>query len=131
MRDDQRTEHPTMIGCPACAGCLSLEKVSNDHHQFVCSVGHRFSLWDLYESKETELEQAEWSTIALLKHLEMILQMLLNARDIPEAPGQSDIRERLAQIERQITSVQHVIEGTRMLARQGRNVLPSEVSTEV
>src|SRR5690348_10707904 len=65
-----------------------------EHRHFVCSVGHQFSFWNLYESKETELERAQWSTMALLMHLQMILEMLLDARALSDAPDSANLRQR-------------------------------------
>ena len=73
--------HGTMIGCPSCAGCLTLSTGPSNHAQYACSVGHSFSLWELYEAKETELERTQWSAMALLMHLQHILQILLDVRD--------------------------------------------------
>ncbi len=111
--------HSTMIGCPSCAGCLRLDEEAHGHRRFVCSVGHVFSLWDLYESKENELERAQWSTIALLAHLQMILDMLLEFSEMPDAPNQPSIRRRIGQVQKHITAVHHVVEGTTIVARQG------------
>jgi len=114
-------KHSTMIGCPACAGCLSVEEGPHDHKQFVCSVGHTFSLWEIYKSKEAELERAQWSTMALYKHLEMILGMLLKPPSVANAPEPSTIKHRLAQIAKQAAAVQQVIENTRLPARRTGN----------
>ena len=124
------TKHPTMIGCPACAGCLSLEEGPHGHRQFLCSVGHAFSLWELYESKEAELERAQWSTIALYKHLEMILEML-QASGIGNLPDASVLRHRLAQIEKQVGAVQQVIQDTHLPALQAGNFVESGEGSKV
>ena len=111
----------TMIGCPSCAGCLRIDHGPEGHCQFVCSVGHRFSLWELYGAKETELEHAQWSTISLLMHLQMILEKLLESPGIPDKPDTPTIHRRLEQVEKQIASVRRVIEGTTMPARDIRD----------
>jgi hypothetical protein len=108
--------HPTMIGCPACAGCLCLEEDPHGHKQFMCSVGHAFSLWEIYESKEAELERAQWSTVALYKHLEMILGMLLESPCLADPREASTIRRRLTETQQQAASVQKLIESTRLPA---------------
>jgi hypothetical protein len=127
MSDDR----PTMIGCPSCAGCLCLNEEPHGHRQFVCSVGHTFSLWELYEAKETELERAQWSTTALLTHLQTILGMLLDSRDVPDSPNPSDIRRRLGQIEMQIGAVQRMIESTSLSTRESTTALQSESGGKV
>lgn len=38
------------------------------HQQFVCSVGHAFTLGTLYQAKEEELERAQWSATVLMEH---------------------------------------------------------------
>ena len=77
-----------MIGCPACAGALRAEVGPHGHREFMCSVGHAFSLEELYQAKEDQLEQSEWSVMALLRHLQMILGMVL------DAGSESDTRPR-------------------------------------
>jgi len=112
MQDD----HPTMIGCPACAGCLNLQKGPHGHKQFICSVGHAFSLWEVYESKESELERAQWSTIALYKHLEMILGMLSESPCFDQAPESSAMRDRLAEVRQQAASMHKLFTSTHLPA---------------
>ena len=120
-----------MIGCPSCAGCLSLSNGPHDHHQFECSVGHKFSLWELYEAKETELERAEWSAMALLMHLQNILEVLLDVREFPDAPDPSKIRQRIGQVQNQISSVQRMIDSTTLAARESRTAVQSESGGKV
>ena len=123
--------HSTMIGCPSCAGCLSLTTGPHDHAQFACSVGHAFSLWELYEAKETELERAQWSTLVLLMHLQNILETLLDARDFPDAPDPSKIRQRIGQVQNHISAVQRMIDSTTLAARESRTPVQSEGGGQV
>jgi hypothetical protein len=85
------------------------------HVEFRCSVGHAFSLEELYIAKEDQLEQAQWSLIALLKHLEMILRIHAESEDQPLSPFHpSDLQQRREQLSRHITVVEHIIEETRL-----------------
>lgn len=123
--------HPTMIGCPSCAGCLTLTSGPHDHSQYACSVGHSFSLWELYEAKETELERTQWSAMALLMHLQNILEILLDVRDFPDAPDPSKIRQRIGQVQNHIAAVQRMIDSTTLAARETRTAVQSETGGEV
>src|SRR5690349_21074000 len=117
---------PTMIGCPSCAGCLTLSNSPHDHLQFECSVGHKFALWELYEAKETELESMQWSTMALLMHLQKILEILLDVREFPDAPDPSKIRQRTGQVRNHISAVQRMVDSTTLAARESRTAAQSE-----
>jgi hypothetical protein len=105
-----------MIGCPACAGVLRSEPSREE--RFICSVGHAFSLEDVYEAKEQELERAQWSVIALSNHLQMILRVLAASSE-PDAPGHQAIRQRLEQVKAQIENMHRMIEATDCVPRNG------------
>jgi hypothetical protein len=122
---------PTMVGCPSCAGCLRVENGPHGHRRFVCSVGHAFSLWDLYEAKETELERAQWSTMALLMHLQMLLEMLLDTRELSDMPDSSRLRQRFGQVQQHIAAVQRMIDTTSLPARESTTALQSESGGDV
>jgi|SRR5689334_19982109 hypothetical protein len=109
---------PTMIGCPACAGALRAEVGPHRHIEFICSVGHAFSLADLYQAKEEELEQSEWSVMALLRHLEMILGMALDRGSESETRDVQAIHRRLEQVNRQITIIEQMIQHTQVVTQQ-------------
>lgn len=123
--------HGTMIGCPSCAGCLTLSTGPSNHAQYACSVGHSFSLWELYEAKENELERTQWSAMALLMHLQHILEILLDVRDFPDAPDPSKIRQRIGQVRNHISAVRQMIDSTTLAARESRTALQSESGGEV
>lgn len=106
---------PTMISCPACAGVVRAEVGTRGHLLFVCSVGHTFSLEELYVAKEDQLEYGQWSLLALLKHLQMILQIAVE----PGSPHHmsiplEELKQRLNQITFQLIQVEQIIEVTRL-----------------
>jgi len=100
---------PTMIGCPACAGVLALVQDDSANCRLICSVGHRFSVESLLEAKEEELEKTMWSSIALLAHVDMVIQKLL------QQPGGTDQNRREALKKR--------IDQARLHARQLRDMI--------
>jgi len=108
---------PTMISCPACAGVLHAESSTHRHLVFVCSVGHTFSLEDLYQAKEESVEEYEWSVVALLKHLQMILGLLLESPSGTEPFSVETIRRREVQVREQIARIEQVIQETHIATR--------------
>ena len=103
-----------MIGCPACAGVVRAD-VGPHHVDFTCSVGHAFSLRELYIAKEDQLEQAQWSLVALLKHLQMLLRLGLESGE-QQALGfpPQDLQQRLEQVTHHIKLVERIIHETRL-----------------
>jgi hypothetical protein len=106
--------HATMIGCPACAGVLHMQS-THGHQQFVCTVGHAFTLETLYQAKEEELERAQWSATVLMEHLMMILQMFQSPAPIAASIPEDRIRRRLQQLERHIAALRSTIEDTNLI----------------
>ena len=103
---------PTMIGCPACAGVLAL--VHEDTSGcLVCSVGHRFSLDSLLEAKEDELERTMWSSLALLTHVDMVIQKLLEQPGSAERSRQESLHTRIAQTRLHAQQLRAMIEESR------------------
>ena len=113
MRSD-----PTMISCPACAGVLRAEVGQQGHIEFICSVGHAFSLEGLYQAKEEQVELFEWSVVALMKHLQMVLGLLLESGPTSEAYQETTIQRRLTQVSGQITLVEQIIHQTECALRE-------------
>lgn len=78
MPPSNRHAETTLIGCPDCAGVLSQVKDGDGpHFQFICRVGHVYSLYNLLEAKEAQLEHALWSVVSLLEHVALIDDCLL------------------------------------------------------
>lgn len=108
---------PTMISCPAyrrgAGQCRSAS--ASRICQLVSAISSR---WKIYVAKEDQLEYAQWSLVALLKHLQMILQ-------IASQPGTSHsltfgpetLQRRLDQITLQIVQIEQAIEETRLPVR--------------
>jgi hypothetical protein len=112
-----------MISCPACAGVVRAESGPHGHLEFVCSVGHAFSLEDLYQAKEEQVEEAQWSVVALLKHVQMIGGMLLDSDRSRKVFTLEDLRHRLKQAADHITLIERTIHETQWpsSSRQGAN----------
>jgi two-component system chemotaxis response regulator CheB len=102
----------TMIGCPACAGVLALVR-EDSSYRFVCSVGHRFSYESLLEAKEDELETTLWSSVALLAHLDMVIQKLLEPQEVGEQGRSETLRTRISQARQHSDQLRMMIEETR------------------
>ncbi len=104
-----------MISCPACAGVVRAQVEPPFHLDFVCSVGHVFSLEELFVAKEDQLEHAQWSLIALLKHLHMILQIDAEseAKHLSRFNPQ-DLQQRREHLSRHIALVERMIQETRL-----------------
>lgn len=105
----------TMIGCPACAGVLQMQSNRHGHQQFVCSVGHAFTLGTLYQAKEEESKRAQWSATVLMEHLVMILQMFQHPALIASSIPEYQIERRLQQLERHIAAIRAILEDTNVL----------------
>jgi hypothetical protein len=105
----------TTTGCPACAGVLQMQSSRHGHQQFVCSVGHAFTLGALYQAKEEELERAQWSATVLMEHLVMILQMFQHPALTTSSIPVYQIKRRLQQLERHIAAIRVTLEETNVL----------------
>ena len=108
------TPGPTMISCPACAGVVRADVGPGHHLDFVCSVGHTFSLEELYGAKEDQLEYAQWSLLALLKHLQMILQIATEPDTHNINFPLEELHHRQNQLTHQLSQVETIIEETRL-----------------
>lgn len=102
----------TMISCPACAGVLArVREDSSD--RFVCSVGHRFSYESLLEAKEDELETTMWSSMALLAHLDMVIQKLLEQSNGDQQGRRESLQARISQARLHAEQLRAMVEETR------------------
>lgn len=114
MPRSKRDARLTRIGCPDCSGVLSQVKEGDGPHlQFICSIGHAYSLYSLLEAKEMQLEHALWSVVSLLEHVAIIDERLL--KDIDEngfaAPTQGLVT-RIRQVHAQTLQIRQLIEET-------------------
>ena len=107
-----------MISCPDCAGVVQIERGPGDHEIFVCTVGHTFSLHDLYQAQEERLEQAQWSVIVLMKHLQTLIQLMLDTERGAESYVDSELSRRVDQIIRQSERMKEMIEQTQLPMRK-------------
>ena len=103
---------PTLIGCPACAGVLSVRRES-PHLRFECSIGHAFSLQSLFQAKEEQLETCLWSVTSLLEHVEMLCGMFVEQIDAGEVEAQREgLTRRAHQVRAQLHQIRQLIEET-------------------
>ncbi|HKU52629.1 MAG TPA: hypothetical protein VJQ25_09200, partial [Nitrospira sp.] len=82
------------------------------HLQFICTIGHTFSPQDLYQAKEEQVEQAQWSLIVLLKHVQMIGGVLLESERQGDSYLPEDLRRRLLQVVAQIELIERTVKET-------------------
>jgi hypothetical protein len=76
--------HPVLVGCPDCAGVLSV-RTDNGHREYECQIGHRYSILSAIAAKEAQLERTLWEAHSLLEHVEVLMTDLLN-----DSIGQED-----------------------------------------
>lgn len=94
--------HITGLVCPECYGVLQVEEVGpRDHLQFICRIGHTFSLSELLASKEIDLEERGWSAVLAAEEMVVLLGDLLRdgrfeAGAIPEVQARRARAEQLA-----------------------------------
>jgi two-component system chemotaxis response regulator CheB len=79
----------TEFSCPDCIGVLKVHREDNRHRDYRCQVGHHFSTRTLLIAKEKEVERVLWSAAALLEHVALVYQRL-----IEEDVAGSDVRDR-------------------------------------
>ncbi len=106
-----------MISCPDCAGVVRAHVVPHGQVQFICTVGHVFSVKELYIAKEMQVEHAQWSVLALLAHLQMIIDTAFDL-DGHQSVGfrPHELEQRKEQIRQHIMLVEGVIAETRLPA---------------
>ena len=109
MHSNMTESQPTMISCPACSGVVRAEEGPHGHLEFICTVGHAFSLEDLYRAK---VEQAQWSLVAFLRHVQMIGGILLDSKRSPISFTIEDLHRRLKQIAEHISLIENTIHET-------------------
>ena len=114
MPRSKRDAETTLIGCPDCSGVLSQVKDGDGPHlQFICSIGHAYSLYSLLQAKEEQLEHALWSVVSLLEHVAMIDERLLRHIDENGFPTRRQgLLARIRQVQAQTVQVRKLIEET-------------------
>ena len=101
----------TLIGCPACAGVLSVRHES-PHLRFECSIGHAFSIQSLLQAKEEQLETCLWSVISLLEHVDMLCGIVEQIDGGAVAAQKEGLARRARQVETQLHQIRRLIEDT-------------------
>lgn len=107
-------EGSSMVGCPACAGVLAQRRdPGDDRMRLECTVGHRFSFESVLEAKEEQVEQAFWSAIVLLAHLDLILSHLLaQPEPSPFQQRLENLTMRRDQVREQAMRLRYMVEQT-------------------
>jgi two-component system, chemotaxis family, protein-glutamate methylesterase/glutaminase len=128
MPPSERDAHSTLIGCPDCSGVLSQVRDGDGPHlQFICHIGHAYSLYSLLEAKEVQLEHALWSVVSLLEHVSMIDELLVKHIDENGFPTPTQgLTARIRQVQAQLLHIRAVIEETASpdLERQAEDSRP-------
>ena len=101
----------TLIGCPGCTGVLTaVSEGARGHTNYVCTVGHAYSLQSLLEAKEGQLETGLWSVLAVLQHLDIAYCRLLARIDAGEQSYErGSVSNRLSQLASLLARVREVI----------------------
>jgi hypothetical protein len=111
MPKRERRAALTAIGCPGCSGVLSeVDSGRRDHVSYVCMVGHSYSLVDLVEAKEQQLEYGLWSLLSLLDHLDIVYNRLLAQIDHGEQIPRKSIQARLQQVREHARRLRELVE---------------------
>jgi hypothetical protein len=107
---------PTLVGCPDCAGVVSV-RVDNGSREYVCQIGHRYSIFSVVAAKEEQLERTLWEAVSLLEHVEILMTECRND------PASRDANPQLAaEVARRQTQVQQQREQLRQLIEDGHPV---------
>lgn len=102
----------TEVGCPECAGVLSvMDDGEHRHREYRCHVGHRFSLRSLLQLKETQLERLLWSALAVMDHVACVCETAKSPAGLRRGTSHAALR-RIRQLRRQRRVVRSLIEET-------------------
>ena len=104
---------PTRIGCPGCAGVLSVEG-EWDVVRYVCTVGHAFSVTALLQAKEEQFEHGMWAVISILAHIDMAYQAWLEqSRSDPSSLPREPFEARIQQVRAHAHTLRTLLEHDR------------------
>jgi two-component system chemotaxis response regulator CheB len=115
MDDETGESKATLVGCPGCAGVLSMVPHDEGLADYRCQVGHAYGLSDLLTAKERQLEHALWSAMALLEHVETIIDLALDRADaMGVAAGRVSLERRREQARAHVSLLESVVQQTRV-----------------
>jgi hypothetical protein len=115
MNEEPSVSEATLIGCPGCAGVLSVVPLAEGFAEYRCQVGHAYALPDLLIAKERQLEHALWSAMALLGHVEAIIDLALDRADATGgAAAGASLERRREEARAQIARLESIIQQTRI-----------------
>ena len=76
------------ISCPECDGVLDAHRDGRKHHlMFVCRVHHTFSVVDLLNGKEDQLEARLWSALNLAEEMAELVTDLAGLAERQDLAG--------------------------------------------
>ena len=110
VKPNQR--QPTEFTCPDCAGVLKLERDGSRHRDYRCQVGHHFSTRSLLIAKEKEVERTLWSAAALLEHVALVYDRLIEEVQEVDSKERRRLQQRVREARRQQAVVIGLIENT-------------------
>jgi two-component system, chemotaxis family, protein-glutamate methylesterase/glutaminase len=98
------------IGCPDCAGVLTVTGETPENRGFVCQIGHSYSLNSAIEAKEHQLERYLWSTVVLLRHAELLYnEAVARAQQAGQSRRTEQAERRRSEVRRQASIVRQLI----------------------
>jgi hypothetical protein len=103
---------PTEFSCPDCAGVLKVERDGDRHRDYRCQVGQHFSTRSLLIAKEKEVERVLWSAAALLEHVGLVYNRLLEEVKEADPKERRRLQQRIREARRQKAVVIGLIENT-------------------
>jgi two-component system chemotaxis response regulator CheB len=90
--------HITGLVCPDCYGVLQVETLGRDHLQFICRIGHTYSLAELLVLKEADLEHRVWSAVLAGEEMAALMgDLLRDGRANPDRHDEVRARQQSAQ----------------------------------
>jgi hypothetical protein len=108
--------HPTLVGCPDCAGVLS-GRADNGHREYECQIGHRYSVLSASAAKEQQLERVLWEALSLLEHLDILMgDILTDAASQESARLLVEAKRRQLEVQRQSKQLRQFIEESQPIA---------------
>lgn len=100
---------PVMTVCPECGGVLSEDSAAG-LPQWVCRVGHRYSMESLADAQAGDVEAALWAAVrALEDRRDLLARMACDAEARGRQQTTASLRERAGQADRQVTTIREAL----------------------
>ncbi|WP_447985874.1 hypothetical protein [Nitrospira sp. Nam74] len=106
---------PIKVNCPDCSGVISVDRDDQSGHlRYVCQIGHAYSVQEIAEAKEKQIENAVWTVLNLLEHAELIYGDLLQEAGRGKLTlSEEPLEARIRQSEEQRRELRSLLEQTR------------------